>query len=94
MHEHDENCEHSECRKPEIDYPTAWEFKLIGPDGEAMRTAVAEVMADRAYELVPANESSGGKYVSMKLTTTVESEQQRYEIHDQLGKSPAVKVAF
>ena len=38
-------------RKVQLEYPCPWVYKIIGPDADEMRRAVAEIICDRAYKI-------------------------------------------
>ncbi|MBK9096739.1 MAG: DUF493 domain-containing protein [bacterium] len=50
-----------ENKKPQIEYPYNWPYKIIGENIEQMITAVEEVVIDLEYELTPSNISRKGK---------------------------------
>ena len=71
--------------KPEVSYPCQWDFKVIGTDEPALRRAIEQIVADRAYQLNVSNRSRGGKYCSLKLTVQVEDEANRNAIFKALS---------
>ena len=77
-------------RPPEIDYPARWGYRLIGPDTDALRAAVAEVVGERDHELRPSNTSAGGKYHSFALELVVDDEAQRLGFFEAFRAHPAV----
>jgi putative lipoic acid-binding regulatory protein len=72
-------------KKPVIEYPAPWGYKVIGTDESALRSAVQECLdaslvrdtGDREFELGLSRESKGGKYLSLSLNLTVVSEEER-----------------
>lgn len=81
-------------RKPEIDYPCAWSYRLIGVDEERLRAVVRETLGDIEHSLRLANESSHGRYRSMALEAVVRDEEQRLAIFAALSKHPDVRFVF
>jgi putative lipoic acid-binding regulatory protein len=73
-------------RKPQIDYPCSWEYRVIGSDEFALRQAVAEVMADLEYEVSFSHFSRTGKYCSLSVELTVTDEGQRRSLFAALKK--------
>ena len=63
--------------KPELEYPCAWEYKVIEADQFAIRQAVAEIMGDLDYDVTLSHFSRTGKYCSLLVALTVADEQQR-----------------
>lgn len=80
--------------KAEIEYPCAWNFKVIGIDQGRLEQAIDQVMGDRQYLLTKSRSSSGGKYLSLSLETVVEDEATRNSIYVALKKHPEVKMVL
>ncbi len=77
-------------KKPHIEYPRKWDYKLFGTNEGNLRKAVVEVMGANKYELALSRKSSGGKYVSLHLETEVYSEDERNKIYTSLSNHKAV----
>ena len=73
-----------------IDYPTHWEYRLIGRDAAELRDAVAQAVEGVEHELNFARMSSKGSYVSMKLTLQVRDEEHRKGVWDRLAAHDGV----
>jgi putative lipoic acid-binding regulatory protein len=82
-----------QTRKPDIDYPCQWEFRLIGTDKEQICRAVSEIICHE-HQLAPANSSKGGKYHSMCLQLVVENEESRNSYFRRLRQHPAIKMVI
>lgn len=80
--------------KPKIDYPCLWQYKVIATDCLQIRQIVNEHVGDAPYSLSESNKSSGGKYVSMNLELTVQSDSHRLRLYEVLAAHPAVKVVL
>lgn len=80
--------------KAQIDYPCVWQYKLIGTDRQALQAAVAAQLGDALYALSDSRQSGGGKYLSMNLEVSVESDKERHRLHLALAKHPAVKMVL
>jgi putative lipoic acid-binding regulatory protein len=80
--------------KAHIDYPCVWQYKVIGMDKQAVQTAVSAHLGDAPYSLSDSHRSVAGKYLSMNLEVTVESDEQRLELYHALAGYPAVKVVL
>lgn len=78
--------------KPEIEYPCAWTFKIIGQDEGLLRKAVIETLKSRDHTVNNSNSSSGGKYISLSLTVTVDNETDRNDIYNSLQSEPTIKM--
>ena len=81
-------------KKAEIEYPCAWNFKVIGTDRGRMEQAIVQVMGDRQYLLTASRSSSGGKYHSLNLETVVEDEAARNAIYAALKEQADVKMVL
>jgi putative lipoic acid-binding regulatory protein len=88
--------------KPVVEYPCLWGYKVIGPQEDAMRTAVKECLdtclhpnsGDREYELGLSRSSKGGKYVSLSLNLTVQDEAERDAIFAALTGRPEILMVI
>ncbi len=76
--------------KLELDYPCPWEYKIIGTDEEAVRSAVAEILGKTDYDLTLSNTSRRGKYTSLLLELTVADEDHRIGLFESLRSHDAV----
>ena len=83
----------SSC-KPQIDYPCEWQYKIIGESATVITELVADKVHEQDYVLKRSNVSSGGRYVSMSLELTVNSEERRLELYRVLAEDPTVKVVL
>ncbi|MGI6655349.1 MAG: DUF493 domain-containing protein [Desulfobulbus sp.] len=83
------------CCKPVITYPCLWSYRLIGEDRQALAALIEETLAGgAAYTVTEGNVSSGGRYLSLNVETTVPSEEERLRLYRVFAGSPAVKVAL
>ncbi len=81
------------CR-PKISYPCLWQYTVIATSQEIVRALVSEHLGDAPYSLSAANRSSGGRYVSMRLEMTVNSDYHRLRLYEVLTGHPEVKVVL
>lgn len=77
-------------RPPEIDYPTLWGYRLIGPDPEAVQAAVLEILGPLEHELSSSNRSSNGKFYAFALELVVQDEAHRLELFETFKSHPAI----
>jgi putative lipoic acid-binding regulatory protein len=80
--------------RPEIAYPCRWEYKAIGSDREMMETAILEIVEDLDYTLDFSNASRTGKYCSLLLVVTVDSEEHRNSIFQALRAHPDIRMVL
>lgn len=81
-------------KKPDIDYPCPWGYKIIGSDVELLRSAIAEVIQERPHTITPSHTSLTGRYLCLDVQLIVTSEECRIEIYEGLRRHPAVKVVL
>ncbi len=82
--------DNSENRKPKIEYPTQWGYKIIGRDVDEMLSAIEESIEGLEYEVTPSNVSRNEKYYSLNLKVLVPSELIRDILFEKLDKHPSV----
>lgn len=77
-----------------LKYPRDYHCKVIGWGKDGVRKAVEKIVGKREYQLNFSKYSSGGKYVSMKLSVRVESERIRDDLHKSLNRHDNVKLVI
>lgn len=81
-------------QKPDISYPCRWHYRLIGEDRDAMLLALS-VWRNRPDALVTdGNQSSTGRYLSLNLELTVESEEERLAVYQSLTDHAAIRMVL
>ena len=80
--------------RPAIQYPCAWEYKAIGWDLDSMREAIAEIMTDQQHQVSFSRTSRTGRYCSMLLEVTVESEDHRNAIFRALQEHRHIRMVL
>jgi len=81
-------------RKPVIEYPTKWGYKVIGTDVDKLLKAVEETTSGLNYEVTPSNISQGEKYYSLNVTVIVPSEAVRDLVFRKLNEHPDIKMVI
>jgi len=84
----------SNSKRPVIEYPTKWDYKVIGEDIDKLLKAIEETVTGLEYEITPSNISKGGKYFSLNLTVVVLSEVMRNRVFRDLDDHPNVKIVI
>ena len=79
-------------KNPHLKYPCAWIYKIIGFDQKEMRSAVLEIIQDRACLITLSRSSENAKYQCLNVELTVESESQRKIIYEALKDHKAIKM--
>jgi uncharacterized protein len=84
----------SNSKKPNIEYPYDWEYKVIGTDVDEMIKAIELITQGMDYKISPSNVSSKGNYFSLNLTVFVPSEVIRDIIFVKLEANKFVKMVL
>ncbi|HMN23260.1 MAG TPA: DUF493 domain-containing protein [Ignavibacteriaceae bacterium] len=84
----------SNSKKPNIDYPCDWHYKVIGTDIDEMLKVIKQTVAGMDYKIAPSNVSSKGNYFSVSLKVYVTSVVIRDIIFEKLKKSEFVKMVL
>ena len=78
-------------KRPEIEYPCTWVYKVIGCDCTLLKEIIVSACAPQDVKISHSNTSSGGKYHSLNAELTVKDEAIRLAIYENLKNSPGVK---
>jgi hypothetical protein len=80
--------------RPTIEYPCAWQFRVLGEDERQLRQVVADIFSDRLHQVTTGNTSSGGKYCSIEVATQVSSEADRDAKFRLVGSAMGVRMVL
>ena len=84
----------SNSKKPNIEYPCEWHYKVIGTDVDEMIKVIEQSVTGMDYSISSSNVSSKGKYFSLNLKVFVTSEAIRNIIFEKLESSEYVKMVI
>lgn len=88
----------TEIVPPKIEFPCAYPLKVIGHATEDFREFVIDVLerhTDRIYtETIDVRASSGGKFVSVRVTITATGEEQLSNIFTEFKASGRVQTVL
>lgn len=84
----------SDKKRPKIEYPTEWEYKLIGKDVDELLKVVEEVLAGFEYQIKFSNVSRNEKYYSLNVLVTVTSEILRDIIFQKFSNHPEISIVI
>ncbi len=84
----------SNSKKPNIDYPCNWQYKVIGTDVDQMIKTIEEIVEGMEFYISSSKISSQGKYSSLNLKVFVTSETIRDIIFAKLEASEFVKMVL
>ena len=81
-------------RKPEIDYPCNWDYKIIGDNVEKMVEAAEEAAEGMDYDITASNISKKGNYFSINLKVLVNDEEARNSVYKKLEGHENIKMVL
>jgi putative lipoic acid-binding regulatory protein len=84
----------SNSKKPNIEYPCDWHYKVIGTDVDEMIKVIDQIAEGMDYKISSSNVSSKGNYFSLNLTVFVTSEVIRDIIFAKLKANVFVKLVL
>jgi len=84
----------SNSKKPIINYPCDWQYKVIGTDLDELIKAIEIVADGMEYKISSSNVSSKGNYFSVNLKVFVTSEVIRDIIFEKLKANEFVKMVL
>lgn len=84
----------SNSKKPNIEYPCDWHYKVIGTDTDEMIKAIELAVEGLDYKLTSSNISSKGNYFSLNLRVFVTSEVIRNIIFAKLKDNEFIKMVL
>lgn len=80
-------------KKPVINYPCDWTYKVIGEDEIKIRDAIQNLLGNTG-KIAKVSASSKGKYTSISLVVPLQNEAQRNTIYQKLSADSSVKMVF
>lgn len=84
----------SNSKKPKIDYPCDWHYKVIGTNADEMIKAIELAVEGLDYKISSSNISSKGNYFSLNLKVFVTSEVLRNIIFAKLKDNEFIKMVL
>ncbi|MFP4039351.1 MAG: YbeD family protein [Desulfosudaceae bacterium] len=84
----------NQTRRPLIDYPCNWSYRVIGFDRHGLTRAVEECCQGYDYQVAASNTSRSGKYLALAVSVRVENEAARDGLYRSLAGHPQVKTVL
>jgi len=75
-----------------LDYPCAWQYKVVGEDESALRQAIGGTLKGRSHTVTLSNRSRMGRYVCLNVELVVLNEGDRKDLFEALREIPGVKT--
>jgi len=83
-----------EKKKPQIEYPCYWDYKVIGRDSALIPQNIEIILDNFDYSQRFSNQSKSGKYSSFSISVWVENERERDHLFNMFQKIPTVKMVL
>ena len=80
--------------KATILYPCPWSYRIIGTDQRAIEEAIAQLLPSERYTLEVSQKSAKSTYTSLRLSITVENEEERLSLFEKFKELPTVKMVL
>ncbi len=84
----------SNSNRPEIQYPTNWQYKVIGTNLDEMIAAVEGAAGNLRFDITPSNVSENSMYYSVNFSVVVASESVRDMIYEKLTSNEYIKIVM
>ena len=81
-------------RKPVLEYPCRWLYKVIGDEREELERAALEIIGNRPCTISLSNSSRTGKYHCLDIEVEVMDDENRNTIYQALKSHPQVKMVL
>ena len=84
--------------KPKIEFPCRYPIKVIAVADEGVALRVVEIVRNHAPELTPddvtTRQSSGEKFLAVRITLLAQGEQQLRDLYAELMSDSSVRMVF
>ena len=84
--------------KPKIEFPCRYPIKVIAVADEGTARRVSDIVRKHAPELTPEDvttrQSSGEKFLAVRITLTAQGEQQLRNLYNELMADSSVRMVF
>lgn len=85
----------TDSKRPELLYPTEWEYRVIGSSEVDVRVAIGNVFGEREHSVAHApHRSPEGRWISIHVQLVVHSEAERDQFHRDLVAQTAVRMVM
>ena len=83
-----------EGKRPVVEYPCEWAYKIIGTNVEKILEAIEDAVGDMKHDITPSSISLKGKYFSINLMVAVPNETMRDIVYQKLNNSDFIKIVI
>jgi putative lipoic acid-binding regulatory protein len=81
-------------RKPILEYPCPWLYKIIGDNQEELQQAARSIIDRQPCTISLSNSSKTGKYHCLNIEVEVIDESNRNAIYQAFKQHPRVKIVL
>jgi putative lipoic acid-binding regulatory protein len=79
-------------RRPEIEYPCPWSYRIVCSDEAAVRAAVPGIVGGETHTLVMVRESRAARYRTLELELVVRDQAHRDTVFQALQRIAGVRM--
>jgi putative lipoic acid-binding regulatory protein len=80
--------------RPQLDYPCEWGYRVIAGQESHIRLAIRQAFGEHPVRVGELRRSSGGRWCSISVDTTVESDEQRHGFFARLKQSAGIRLVL
>ena len=80
--------------KLELTYPCTWKYKIVILETIDVKYISEEIFGDREHKVNESNVSKKGKFKSYNIELIVHNDDDRTELHRQLGQHKDIKMVL
>lgn len=80
--------------RPQLDYPCEWGYRVIAGQESHIRLAIRQAFGEHPVRLGEVRRSSGGRWCSMSVDTTVDNDDQRRGFFERLKQSAGIRLVL
>jgi putative lipoic acid-binding regulatory protein len=81
-------------KRPEIEYPCSWTYRIVCTEDSPVRAAIAGLVGDARHSLAEVRTSQHGRYRTLELELEVRDEEHRNSIFKALRELREVRFVL
>ena len=82
----------NKSKKLKLQYPCKWSYKIVTDNSECLKNSISCMLSDKEHNLNFSNKSKKGNFESYELSLTVNSDEERNKIYNDLKKDKNIKA--
>ncbi len=80
--------------RPQLEYPCEWGYRVIAGQESHIRLAVHQAFGGHSVRMGEVRRSSGGRWCSVSVDTTVDNNEQRQEFFEKLRRCAGIRLVL